>query len=85
MLFAPFREGLGKATKPIEIIEIEDASAARLRGLEDLSEGAMVVIQAEDQNPGPAVSDLLGFVNNGGGTSVGTQASGPLQGTKQAR
>jgi len=85
MLYAPFRAGLAKATKPIEIIEIEDAAAARLRGLGDLSEGSLVVIQAEDQNPGPAVSDLVGFVNNDGGASVGTQAAGPLHGSKQAR
>lgn len=84
-LFTPFREGLAKAAKPIDILEIEDAAAARRRGLEDLGEGALVVVQAEDQNPGPAVSDLLGFVNNGGDASVGTQAAGPIQGAQQAR
>ncbi|MFO0722163.1 MAG: cyanophycin synthetase [Myxococcota bacterium] len=62
-LFALFQQGLLGAPRSKEIIEIPNASEARRAGLAGLEPGALVVLQAEDQNPGPALRDLTELLN----------------------
>lgn len=55
-LFALFRRGLADARRTREILEVGDPGEARRIALQARQPGDLIVIQAEDQNPGPAIA-----------------------------